>query len=267
VRSLPDATRRLLALPIARFVDALSLDALAFDDQSDGGSWAEVLAVVVASALAPQLRELRLLDDVNPYASRDLGDLSAVWHELAALELLHIRGTRMFGTLGALELPALRSYIHETAIVSREELDAIHAARWPRLEHLELWLGASDAGGAATLDDIARIARGDHTPRLAHLGIVNSELADDAIAILASSPLLPRLRTLDLSRGTMHTRGAAALFTHSAAFAHLEWIDVSENLLSAHDVGLVRAHVPQLRAAPQRFDTAPDGRRRVAITF
>src|SRR5262249_42612610 len=44
-----------------------------------------------------------------------------------------------------------------------------------------------------------------------YLGLRNSEIADDLPAVLAKSPLMKRIRVLDLSLGTLTDRGAEAL--------------------------------------------------------
>jgi hypothetical protein len=83
------------------------------------------------------------------------------------------------------------------------------------------------------LIDIEPIFVAENLPKLKHLALANSSLADEIAAALPDSRILPRLETLDLSKGTLSDEGAQAILDHWDAFAHLETIDLSHAYLSA----------------------------------
>jgi hypothetical protein len=97
-------------------------------------------------------------------------------------------------------------------------------------------------------------------PALRHLGLMNSELADQLPAALARSKLLPQLRELDLSMGTMTDEGARAIAQHRDAFKHLEKLNVSLNYLSKGGVATLKGAARTLVAGTQRADEDPEYR-------
>ena len=108
---------------------------------------------------------------------------------------------------------------------------AVAASELPALKQLELWLGVSDYGGDATLEDLAPFLSGDRFPALRSLGLKNSELQDEIAAAVASAPVVARLHTLDLSMGTLTDAGAEALL-NGQPLTHLQQLDLSHHFLS-----------------------------------
>ncbi|MCX5742386.1 MAG: molybdenum metabolism regulator, partial [Proteobacteria bacterium] len=96
-----------------------------------------------------------------------------------------------------------------------------------------------------------------------HLALANAEATDELCTMRPGSAILPRLRSLDLSRGTMSATGLAALLAHAPAFAHLERLDLSQNFLVG-DLAAVTTLAAVVECGDQRepFD---DGTRYVAI--
>jgi hypothetical protein len=82
------------------------------------------------------------------------------------------------------------------------------------------------------MDSLAPIFDAENLGRVRHLGLANTDLADRIAAQLVDSKILPRLATLDLSRGTLGDDGARAILESRAAFAHLEAIDLSRSFIS-----------------------------------
>jgi hypothetical protein len=248
--ALQEITEKFLAGPLARFVESLRFGLAGFEGDND---WSGTLRAVVESRRATQLRALRF----DHYDREDselsavaFGDFASAWDKLPALELLHIK-SGAGGTLGTLDLPALRTFIRESGGLAQAELDAIASARWPRLEHLEIWFGAPRYGAAGTLASLREILKGK-LPRLAHLGVVNAGFADEVIGELASHPVLSKLSSLDLSKGTLGRDGAALLVRKAARFRHLASLDLSENLLDPDDVRRIRAVLDNVIVEHQR---------------
>jgi hypothetical protein len=113
----------------------------------------------------------------------------------------------------------------------------LRAARWPRLEELDLWFGDPEYGGDCTLDDVLPLLDGRVAlPALRRLGLRNAAFADELCEPLLRSPLLPQLTTLDLSLGVLSDDGAAILARGADRLAHLERLVVRENCLTAEGI-------------------------------
>ena len=254
--SLPAVVRRVLSAPCCRFVDSIQFG-LANPNGYDN-SWAESLAALLEMPQAPHIRELRF----NAYTLNDseiswvgYGDLAFAWPKLPALELLHIRAGQD-GNLGALELPNLHTFIRESGGLRRSVIESLCAMPRVSLRHLELWTGASNYGGEIQLEDVVAVMKS--TPNLAHLGIVNSELSDDLLPMLAKSQLLPKLESLDLSRGIAAKTFTDYLVGNPAPYRHLAAFDLSENVLYDEEVEQIRAVLDNVLLADQRPDDRED---------
>ena len=249
--ALADATREFLALPLAQFVEQLRFGLAHFESNND---WGPTMEAITSSARAGEIRSLQF--DAYTYTDQEIswtafGDFSAAWPKLPRLEELVIR-SGAGGTLGTLDLPALNKFVRISGGLRADELRAITEAHWPALEHLEVWLGTAAYEGEASLELLFPILAGRDLPNLRHLGLANCELLDTLIPALAGSAILPRLRSLDLSKGTMGSVATAQLLAHAARFAHLAAIDLAENCLTDEECSRIRAALPQVAAGEQR---------------
>lgn len=245
-------TRTFLALPVARFLTALRFGLASHESDND---WTETMRAVAAAPQAAHLRSLRFDD----YQSEDceiswapFGDFSPFWSAFPVLEELRLR-SGAGGTLGVLDLPQLRTFVRESGGLDDDEIRAILEAKWPRLEHLEIWTGDNNYGAAATVEHFAALLDGHAPPKLVHLGLVNSELTHELIEPLARSPLVRRLRVLDLSKGVLKDGDSERLLRHADAFRHLERLDLSENQLDG-SVAAIRTALPNAVLDEQRVD-------------
>jgi predicted DNA-binding WGR domain protein len=236
-----ELVRELLAMPIARFVEALQLGP---------GNWTAAMAAITGSAQAPRIRALRFDYPPGEHGFVSFADFTGAWSKLPALEVLHIRAD--YGRLGAFELPALRELVREahSHSVSLEELESIADARYPSLTHLELGLGGV-GDGERPLPVLRRLLAAE-LPRLVHLGFTRCDYLEDVIPILARTPLLARLRTLDLSKGDAGRAAATALARHASSFAHLAWIELDANLLADAQLAQLAKVLPNVRPGTQR---------------
>lgn len=159
----------------------------------------------------------------------DVGPLAVVGRAFPELRWLEVQG-RAIG-LDDLALPGLETLVARTHALPAAAARAVTARPRPALRTLELWLGDPEAGGTTTVADLEPLLAGEATPRLDRLGVMNAAILDDLVTPLATSRLLPRLRELDLSMGTLTEVGADALIEHGPAFAHLSRLNLDENLL------------------------------------
>jgi uncharacterized protein (TIGR02996 family) len=248
---MPALIKRVLSSPACRFVDDIQLGLVTAEGYAN--TWENALRAICATPHARWLRALRL----NAYTTEDCelswvpyGDLSAAWASLPALELLHIRAG-LDGQLGDLALPNLRTFIFESGGLRRNVITSLLAQPRARLTHLELWTGTAHYGAELGLEDIQPILDGK-LPGLTHLGIVNSELSDVIIPALATSRILPRLESLDLSRGIFAQLATDALVQHAPAFRHLACLDLSANVLHDEEVERIREVLDNVIVGEQR---------------
>jgi hypothetical protein len=248
---LPDLTTQFLALPIAQQLTDLRFGLASYERNND---WAATLQAVAASPRAAQVRSL-CFDD---YTSEDCdlsrtpyGDFSTSLNSLTALEVLHVRSGGG-GKLGEVNLPRLRKFVRESGGLSGGELEEIITAKWPALQSLEVWFGRQNYGAEGTVEHVERLLA-TLPAGVTHLGLANCEFAQELLPLLVASPVLKRLRTLDLSKGVLRDAEVDLLLRQRAAFAHLEKLDLDENQLNER-VGELKAALPQVRCLNQRTD-------------
>lgn len=144
----------------------------------------------------------------------------------------------------------------ETGGMSADTITDIANAQLPELELLELWLGTEDYGFDATADEIKPLIIGraypDQSypfPKLTSLGLRNSDIADNIAELFEGAIILNQLKTLDMSMGTMSSRGVEA-FLRINNFGKLKKIDLDTNCIDDEDL------VDQLRAKGLKVSTA-----------
>jgi hypothetical protein len=146
--------------------------------------------------------------------------------------------------------------------LSKQALQSVVAGQLPSLERLTLYLGAPSLGTEVTLRDLEPLLSTDRFPRLAHLGLCNSELADRLCARLPTAAVLPQLASLDLSRSTLSDAGARTIAAYASAFRHLERLDISHDYVSTEGIALLEGALPttQVLTDVQRVADAGDVR-------
>ena len=260
--ALADLVATILDAPIGRFVDEVRTGLATYGGEND---WGPTLAAIARSRRGPHVRVVRLdnfgYDDYMLHYV-EVGDLSPV-RDLPRLEALHVRGEPT--AWRDLALPQLRRLVRETCRLTRDELAQIYAMPWPELAHLDLWFGSREYGVDVELGDLAPILDGRAFPRLGHLGIVNCDLLEELIPVLARSHLLPRLYSLDLSMGTLAVAGVEQLVAHAQHFRHLAAIELADNYLDRDDAERLTAVLDNVVVGAQRvLDDDEEAQRYVA---
>ncbi|TNM29558.1 STM4015 family protein [Streptomyces sedi] len=194
----------------------------------------EVLAALVgARDRLPSLRALFLGDivrDESEVSWIKQGRATDLLEAFPAVEELRVRGGIGL-EFAPLRQERLRELVVETAGLPAEAVRGVAACEFPGLAHLELWLGPSEWGGDASVEDLAPILSGERLPALTYLGLCNSEIQDEVCAAVASAPVVTGLEVLDLSMGVLTDEGAAALLD-GRSLTHLRRLDLSHNYLS-----------------------------------
>jgi hypothetical protein len=206
----------------------------------------------------PTLRSLFIGDfefpDENEISWVNVGDVSKLWALYPNLESLTLQGAEI--ELGKVSHDKLRSLTLRTGGLPQAAMKSLATATLPSLERLEVWTGSSSYGGSSTFEDATPLLSSARFPKLVHLGLRNSEYTAAIAQALPTSAILPRLKSLDLSMGTLVDAEAEALIEAGRAFAHLEKLDLSENLLTDKTTGRILGLAGDVTAVPQRQDYA-----------
>lgn len=232
---------------LARFLDdpasgrVVALVLGACPDQHGVEDSSPIAAALAASAdRLPNLRALFLGDvtsDEYEISWISISDVTPLLTAFPALEQLRVRGGL---TLGPVRHEAMKALVIESGGLPGEVVRAVAALDLPNLEHLELWLGDSNYGGDATVEDLSPILSGAAFPRLKYLGLRDCEFADALAAALADAPVLRRLETLDLSLGTLGDEGVVALLS-GGNLAGLRKLDIHHHFASDEAIDGLKA--------------------------
>jgi uncharacterized protein (TIGR02996 family) len=228
----PGTIAKLMQLPGIGFLRGLVIGAKDFGDHHPT-SWSDCIEALALAGVPRSLQRLAFSrGGFWDISGTDLGDLSPLYPQLQHLRELSIELGAM--SFGAMDLPSLQKLEIITGGLTGENVASIAQAHWPALETLSLCIGetGNDYGCTVELSDLGPLLASDHLPRLRHLSLSNSSLADELAAALPRSPLLPRLQTLGLDLGTLSDVGARTIIAHWDAFAHLESLDLSHGFFS-----------------------------------
>ena len=232
----------LLSTAKGRFLQTLTLGPWSQGDDVVLVDYASAFSAMERAGEHLGLRELYIGDfevEEAEISWSSVGEAGALWSLYPRLERLTLRGGDI--DPGTIAHDHLRSLELITGGLPRVAIDALIGARLPKLEALHIWFGDPDYGAEGDIDSVRALlgigaAYRDSAPRfpaLRALGLMNATFSDAMVETLPGSPLLPQLRTLDLSLGTLTDVGAQQLAAHAGSFAHLTGIDLSENYVSA----------------------------------
>lgn len=237
----------LLALPSSRFLRHLAIESVPF--LRGGRDLDPFLAAIAGAARARPLtlRSLFVGQDASPWT---IGPIAGVLAACPELRHLTLRAGEL--ALGALAHPRLRAFGIEGHRLTRQNVAEMAAADWPRLEQLEISFHSRDLPGGCDARDLAPLWAGDNLPALQHLGVLACPFADELVRDLAASPLLGRLRTLDLSGGALSAAGVAAMARSRLAFSHLARLELVHNRLDAAARAVARGLARAVHVGPQQ---------------
>jgi predicted DNA-binding WGR domain protein len=234
------------------------------DWYSSDSSAAVVEALVAARDRLPNLKHLFLGDIVqeeNEVSWIQQSDVSPLFAAYPRLEEFRVRGSNDL-SFGALKHENLKTLAVECGGLPVRVLREIcPGAELPALEHLELWLGEQRYGWDGTIEDLQPLLSGDLFPKLRHLGLRDSAIANDVAAAVAKAPVLKKVRVLDLSLGNLGDEGAEALLA-SRDVGKLEKLDIHHHFVSDAVVARLKALGIEVDASERMkpYDFDPDYR-------
>jgi uncharacterized protein (TIGR02996 family) len=250
----PALLEELLGLSAARFLRRLRLGLFGRPGSNQYGPALELLARSPRHAL----RELHIGDFSRgdcEISWTEVGELSVLWEALPQLRSLRVHG----GGIGMKRLAheRLERLTLETGGLPAEAAQAVATGHTPALTHLEVWFGSPSYGATAQAEDLGALWEGEGYPSLVHLGLRNAAFADELPLLLSEAPLLARLRSLDLSLGTLTRTGAQTLLSRPGPFEHLHFIRLDGNYLDSDTVAALRTAYG--RRAEMGWQRTPDG--------
>jgi hypothetical protein len=226
---IPDVVGKLLDGP-GRFLRGLVVGIVDYRSNN----YEQVTAAIAARGPLPALRSISYGDftsDETELNWSSIGDLSRLYAAVPRLELLRLRSGRM--KLGEIVLPELRELAIVTGGLDTASARSIGTATWPKLEKLDVMFGDHEQDRVRSVAPIQPLLDGDAVPALRWLGIKNFTFHGELVPALLSSRLVPRLRVLDLSLGTLGDREAELLARAKSQLGHLEELVVTANYLTA----------------------------------
>jgi len=191
-----------------------------------------VEALVAAAPQLPSLRALfigDIISEENEVSWIKQTDVSPLWTAFPKLEHLQLRGSDGL-SLGHVAHDALKSLTIQCGGLPASVLQQIADSQLPLLERLVLYLGTEDYGFDGGIESVAPLLSASF-PRLTHLGLCDSDIADEVAVAVTTSPLLEQISTLDLSLGTLGDEGAQALLD-CPAVAKLERLVIDHHYIS-----------------------------------
>lgn len=226
--SIEDILRALVKSPAAEFLADLTVGVFGYEGDGIDG----VASIIAEGGVRRELTKLFLGDfsrDEQEISWVRHGDLEPLWTITPKLQTLRLRGAGM--TFGKFEHPSLQRLEIETGGLPAEAVRSLAAAKLPELRHMEVWFGRTSYGGTDDINDLLEIFSSKTLPKLSHLGLQNSEMADAIVVELARGSLLAQVGSLDLSMGIMREAGARALIDNAAKFKHLKSINLEANYI------------------------------------
>ncbi len=157
------------------------------------------------------------------------GEVSRLLNAFPGLEHFAVRGTRGMRFQPTRHL-CLRTLTFESPNLPVQVLRNLHESVLPDLEELTIHVGQR-SNWQKWDDALEALLSSDSFPNLTRLGLCNAANADRVAIMLAQSPVLSRLRELDLSFGNLSDAGVQALL-EAPRFRELEWFRVQHHFLS-----------------------------------
>lgn len=258
----PTLFSRFMSNPASAQTPALIIGQYHGDDPEQG-SEPVVESLVSAQAKLPNLRGIfigDIISEENEISWINQSDISPLLAAYPDLEHLRLRGTGGLSFGGQLVHQNLKSLTIETGGLPPELFEEVLASQLPALELLELWLGTPEYGGDITAQNLQSLLSGKLFPTLKHLGLRDSQIADEIASALASAPILSRLNSLDLSLGILGDEGGKALLANPL-LKSLKKLDLHRHFLSKQVMDALKREFANVNVDdPQGDDTDKEDR-------
>jgi len=209
---------------------------LAIGINADAGALIDRMIAMIVGA-RPKLRALHFTDlpEEDHAMPQHENDFNRLWEAVPTLRTLVVNNYTP--TLDGLALPELERALFKIEVLQTETIEALAAARLPKLHTLDLWFGESD------LDDYRTIL-GGRAPSLTHLGMIKMPATDHVCPLL--EPFASTLIELDLTDSSLTDDGAARLA--AMRLPKLACLEITGNHVTATGLERLRSVYPNVVA-------------------
>jgi hypothetical protein len=263
---LPTLFSRFLSNPASSETSAIIIGQFHGDDPMQGSE--EIVQLIVsAREKLPKLRGFfigDMLSEENEISWIVQSDVSPILVAYPELEHFRLRGTQVLSLGVRPSHDRLKSLTIETGGMPPRLFAEVMDGHLPALESLELWLGTPAYGGDVTAAALRPLLSGELFPALKHLGLRDSEIADEIAELLLQAPILSRLNSLDLSLGTLSDRGGKALL-QNPALKRLKSLDLHRHFLSKDMMTALQCEFPGVDVSEPEDSKTPADERYVAV--
>lgn len=159
------------------------------------------------------------------------GDYSRLWEAMPQLRSLTIKGSTDL-VLGKISHENLEELTIICGGLPEDVLMAIQESHLPNLRKLLLYLGVDNYGFDGDADRIRTFLEKSDFPKLVYLGLTDSEIQDELAEVVLESKYISRIRTLDLSMGSLTDKGGELLLTKLPSYPNIEVLDVHYHYMS-----------------------------------
>jgi len=159
------------------------------------------------------------------------GNYGRLWKALPGLKELTIKGSTDL-SLGEVEHENLEALAIICGGLPVSVLEELQRAKLPNLKKLVLYIGIEYYGFDGDADTIRTFLEKSDFPRLAFLGIEDSEIQDELAQVVLESKYMGQIHTLDLANGTLSDKGGALLLEKLPSYPNIEVLDIHYNYLS-----------------------------------
>jgi hypothetical protein len=207
----------LIACEGAKELEALVIGPWHSSDDFQASSEFVIKLLVDRRKKLPALKALFLGDityEENEISWIQQSNVSPLLDAFPKLEVFRVRGGTQL-EFAPVQHKSLTHLIVETGGLPRSVIREICQCKFPKLQHLELWLGVENYGFDGGVEDLQPLLTGKLFAKLSYLGLRNSDIVDEIAAVVVNAPILQRIRVLDLSNGTLSDTGAQALLNLS----------------------------------------------------
>ena len=159
------------------------------------------------------------------------GNYGRLWKALPGLKELTIKGSTDL-SLGEVEHENLEALTIICGGLPVSVLEEIQKAKLPNLKKLVLYIGVENYGFDGDEDTIRTFLEKSDFPKLAHLGIEDSEIQDQLTQVVLESKYMGQIHTLDLANGTLTDKGGALLLEKIPSYPNIKVLDIHYHYLS-----------------------------------
>ncbi len=237
-----------LQLPFFRFLESLTV---AYEDLS------KLFEFLNDWEGLKYLKRLNIWDD-HYYEGLGIRGVNLILPKLKHIQCLYLVGSYGYSfekdeatgeyeaveiQMNDLHLPEVVHFGRISSRLTKNELNKITNAIWPKLEALTIAVGHDSE---LLAEDFTEFLKGQNLKLVKDLAIRNYAHIDNLVALMVHSPLLSQLKRLSFYNSDLTTKGAEVLLNNVSKFSHIEKINIYGTMLTEEDEAKLVAAFPSI---------------------